>query len=661
MYFASLIHGPMVVKLLRLPLLSVVFLWSMATAQAQDAALDSMLQHYRSGKHSPKLLNDLCWSYVFNDPDSAIFFGKKALALSRRLKNVGNEATAFNRMGVAFDVKHMPDSALLYYHQAVALSKGTGGERATLASALNNIGLIHWNLGELERAVEFYVRSAELFEELDNAKGLANTYNNIGLVLWQDGNLKEALAYTLKALRLRETLNDRYGMAASYTNLGAIHLELPTLDSALYWLKLSVPIKEEIKDGHGLAKSLHNIGYAYQELGRYEDAEKYLRQSLEVSLRLGNSHYAASTLLHLSKGLRHAGNPKGSLEHIARAEALIDSVTDVSLVWKLYEEKARVHAKLGNYEEALRMLFLRNGVKDSLLTAEKSEAMAELETRYRTAVKDRKIEEQERQVAEASLLAQRRNTYIALLVLLLIILLLFGFSYIQFTRRKADRERDAVIIAEREMGLRAVITATEEERKRIAKDLHDGVVQGLTGLKLRLQNQLRTANMDEAEKETFTQTSSLLDESINELRSISHQMMPRALAELGLLPALDDLLEKAFGHSDIRFSFEHHRVDGQRFDERLEISLYRITQELINNIIRHSGAKAVSVQLLRTATHLVLVVEDDGKGFRYEDAANRNGIGLMNISSRAKALNGEVNYTPSPQQGTVATIRIPIA
>lgn len=264
-------------------------------------------------------------------------------------------------------------------------------------------------------------------------------------------------------------------------------------------------------------------------------------------------------------------------------------------------------------------------------------------------------------MAEASLLAQRRNTYIALLVSVLIMLLLVGFSYIQFTRRKAERERDAAIISEREMGLRAVITATEDERKRIAKDLHDGVVQGLTGLKMRLHNQLRQAKMEDAEKDNFIQTSSLLDESINELRNISHQMMPRALSELGLLPALEDLLEKAFGHTDIRFSFEHHRLESERFDERIEISLYRITQELINNIIKHSGAKAVSAQLLKTATHLVLVVEDDGKGFRYEDEANRNGIGLMNISSRAKALNGEVNYSPSPQQGTVATIRIPIA
>lgn len=627
----------------------------------QNAARDSMLQVYRSGHHTPKLLNDLCWSFVFNDPDSAILFGREALSLSRKMGNVGNEATAFNRMGVAFDVKHMPDSALLYYHQAVALSQGKAGEKATLAGALNNIGLVQWNLGELEKAVEFYVRSAELFEELGNRTGLAHTFNNIGLVLWEDGNLNEALAYTKKGLRLRMELNDRLGMAASYSNLGLIFEDTGPLDSAIHYTRLAIPLKEQLNDAFGLAKSFHNLGYIHQTQNDLDKAEEYYRKALAASESVGNERGTASTLMHLGNVLRKKGDLQTAEVMLNQAEARCKADKDGKLLYKIFEEQARIQYASGDFRRAADLQILSNAVKDSIVSIEKSEALEELETKYRTAVKDRKIEEQERQVAEASLLAQRRNTYIALLISLLIILLLFGFSYIQFTRRRAESERDALIIAEREMGLRAVITATEDERKRIAKDLHDGVVQSLTGLKMRLQNQLTTAKMDETEKDSFTQTSALLDDSINELRNISHQMMPRALAELGLLPALEDLLDKAFTHTDIRFSFEHHRLDGQRFDERVEISLYRITQELINNIIKHSGAKAVSVQLLKTATHLVLVVEDDGKGFRYEDKANRNGIGLMNISSRAKALNGEVNYTPSPQQGTVATIRIPIS
>ncbi len=136
--------------------------------------------------------------------------------------------------------------------------------------------------------------------------------------------------------------------------------------------------------------------------------------------------------------------------------------------------------------------------------------------------------------------------------------------------------------------------------------------------------------------------------------------MPRVLGEMGLIPALADMLEKSLGLTEIKYEFEHHNIGEQRFTESIEISLYRICQELINNIIKHSEARAVSVQLLKTKTHLVLVVEDNGKGFKWNDPNSRNGIGLMNINSRAQAIHGEVNYEPSPQQGTVATIRVPL-
>ena len=129
---------------------------------------------------------------------------------------------------------------------------------------------------------------------------------------------------------------------------------------------------------------------------------------------------------------------------------------------------------------------------------------------------------------------------------------------------------------------------------------------------------------------------------------------------MGLIPALADMLEKSLGLTEIQCEFEHHNVENERFKEAVEISLYRICQELINNIIKHSEAKAVSVQLLKTKSHLVLVVEDNGKGFTFDDPNNQNGIGLMNISSRAKAVNGEVNYEPNPKQGTVASVRVPL-
>ena len=297
-----------------------------------------------------------------------------------------------------------------------------------------------------------------------------------------------------------------------------------------------------------------------------------------------------------------------------------------------------------------------------MVTAERSEKIQELETRYRTAEKDRELAEKKAVLAEKNLEIENRNKWIAALGGVAFSILVLAFAGFQVIKRRTQAEKDAAIIAERERGLKAMIEATEEERKRIAKDLHDGIVQSLTALSLRLQKGFSFLKaLPEHEQQKIEGSRKMLDDSIAELRTISHHMMPRVLSEMGLVPAFEDMLNKSLGSSEIKYEFEHHKVENERFEDNVEVSLYRIGQELVNNIIKHSEAKAVSVQLLKTKSHLVLVVEDNGKGFNYDDKTNQNGIGLMNISSRAKAINGEVNYQPSPEQGTVATIRIPLA
>jgi signal transduction histidine kinase len=204
-----------------------------------------------------------------------------------------------------------------------------------------------------------------------------------------------------------------------------------------------------------------------------------------------------------------------------------------------------------------------------------------------------------------------------------------------------------------------VITATEEERRRIAKDLHDGVVQGLTGLKLRIQNLVYGSEVPAELSKGLGETTELISRSIDELRNISHRMMPRALSEMGLVPALNDMLDKTFFGSQTKWSFDHIGMEGIRLDELVEVNIYRIVQELVNNILKHADAGTVSVQLLKNATHLVLIVEDDGKGF--DPTRSGDGIGVLNIHSRAQVLKGAVNFEPGPKTGTVVTLRVPVS
>ena len=162
---------------------------------------------------------------------------------------------------------------------------------------------------------------------------------------------------------------------------------------------------------------------------------------------------------------------------------------------------------------------------------------------------------------------------------------------------------------------------------------------------------------DENQQEDLEIIIEQFSKSAEEVRQVSHQMMPRTLMDFGLVSAIEDLLQNSFKFSDIKYELEHRLTD-QRFDERIEISLYRVLQELINNIIKHSQATEVSVQLIQNKGKLVLFVEDNGKGM---SSNSSDGHGLLNIKSRLDMVKGSVNYEPSPSSGTSATISIPIA
>ena len=260
------------------------------------------------------------------------------------------------------------------------------------------------------------------------------------------------------------------------------------------------------------------------------------------------------------------------------------------------------------------------------------------------------INEQQAQLEADRLTLQNRNRAILALIFGLFGLAVLAWSIVQRNRRKAEREKDRLLLESREASIKAVLTAQEEERQRIAKDLHDGIVQQLGGLKLGLQKEL-------TENSEGSRLLDLLDDSTKQLRDLSHRMMPKALKEFGLIPAMEDMLNNSLGNAGIAFDFEHHGMD-RRLPEHVEITLYRIAQELINNVIKHSAAQAVSVQVIQMRGNAILIVEDDGKGF--DSKQKEGGIGLMNISSRLDTVDGTVNFDASPGGGTLATVRIPI-
>jgi signal transduction histidine kinase/ligand-binding sensor domain-containing protein len=202
----------------------------------------------------------------------------------------------------------------------------------------------------------------------------------------------------------------------------------------------------------------------------------------------------------------------------------------------------------------------------------------------------------------------------------------------------------------------AIIETEEKERKRVAEELHDGLGQLLSTARLNISG--IGSDLQEKDATLWKNSLDLLDEACSEVRAISHNMMPGALIRSGLIEALDDLVEKinATGKLEARFDTELN----ERFPETVEVTVYRITQEVLNNMIRHADASRIVITLHRTATDLALTIADNGKSFDVTSIPGSEGIGWKNIYSRVEMLNGNLQVTSEKEKGTAVFLSVPL-
>ncbi len=227
---------------------------------------------------------------------------------------------------------------------------------------------------------------------------------------------------------------------------------------------------------------------------------------------------------------------------------------------------------------------------------------------------------------------------------------------------RTTKEKYQLQLAEARVRSAALLEGQEEERKRFARELHDGIGQMLTGLKLHVEKIRQTPFTDEKQKQRFEDLRSLLQETIQNTRQIAFNLMPSVLGDFGLEAALQLLSEQTARSSgmDIRFKGVKETV---RLAPVQEIGLYRIAQEALNNAIKHSHATCIDVAVKRTSTDITLKVQDNGKGFLNKNASgpDHSSIihnGLDNMKTRARLLDGKLEIVSKINKGTKIEVKI---
>ena len=632
-----------------------LFCWlSTLSLSAQNSNIDSLkrvLESRQTAKDSAKILIDLCWEYRFINADTARDYGMKALELAQKNGIREYEVEALHNIGVTHEAQGNYDQALGLELKALEFRKEIGDESKT-ANTLNNIGIIYDEQGNYKSALEYYHEARKIYEKLGDEKKIAMVLVNMAIVLKSQGEYAKVIEYYREALAIYQKLKNEFGVAVCYANLGSVFYYLPDYDSALQYSLKATKEFETQNIQQFLGSSLCNAGMAYDKLGDREKAKSYLLKAKMMNKQYDNKKELSFAMIYLSKVYQSEG-----LLQLAETEAseALTIATKINALQQVMEARlalAEIQASKNDFKKAYQEYREYVLIKDSIYQQDKTRQIAQLQTEYETVKKENQIL-QLKQVNE--LKDARLNQSIITIILLVAILggiLAFGFLWKNRITLKQQAELQATRASLREGQLKAVIASQEEERKRFAADLHDGLGQMISALRLSLSNEKVDAN-------ALSHALGVLSDMNVEIRNIAFNLMPQVLMKSGLEEALKEFALRINRTGSVSVAVQTFDLDNDMPAEH-RIALYRICQEWVNNVIKYSGGNHISIQLVKHPQELVLTIEDNGRGFDPNSLLESVGNGWKNINSRLHMIKGSIEIdTQKDRQGTTLIIAVP--
>lgn len=488
----------------------------------------------------------------------------------------------------------------------------------------------HYKKTDLEdEAIDMYTEvlsyhedEGDLGEQINVLLAISDVYAQLGDYVNEQSSIK-------KSKKLNETLRDTAYTIDLLLKEVDNYKRLIELDSAEVKALRAFTIASFALNDNYVSKSLSKLGSIKLMQREYEDASVYLEQSLEFGNFGKHSQEKLDIFNGLSDSYKNMKDFKGAYEYLDKSRLLKDSILN-------YDRLLAINNISRKYETRM------NKKEIKILEMEKSNA----------------IDKTNQQ--------KRANTVLtigfALLSLAIYYIIRFYTQKIKSSRiiavqkEKINQQRFRELEDNLKMkGMQSMIEGQEIERERIAKDLHDSLGGLLSTIKLQFEQLSQSINSTRAKKE-YRKSNELLDTAVEEVRSISRNLQPSALRNLGLIPAINDLINRVEGEHAPEVTFQHYDYP-ENVPTMVNLSIYRIIQEMLNNALKYSQAEEVLIQLTKEGDEIVLLFEDDGVGFEI-DNLKRKGMGLENIKSRVDYLKASLNIDSRVGEGTSYMVHI---
>lgn len=535
------------------------------------------------------------------------------------------------------------DSTMAYSKLALQNPNPIKSQRRDVDS-YNLLANSYYYKGDLKTAIKTYLKIAAILEDGGNPVHLGYLYSNIATLLGETNNDDKQLQYLQKAFKLLDENKDERFIATIASNLGLTYYHTKDTINAIKWSDKALDLSQLSNDLIAKTQSYLTLSLIEKDSDK---SLKYAEQSVLYADQLKNETHQAAAYYRYAAVLNQRGESEKGLNFAERAVDFAQKIGDNITLSQASYTAANIAYELGLKERASEYYRTYAIMKDSVSSVENVRAISEIQTKYET-------EKKEKQIAEQKLKIQRQqaNMYYAFMGGTMLILFLLGFFIYnrklqQLKLKQLQQEKEKAI-------LNSFILGEERERKRISHELHDGIAAMLGAANMSLESIPHLS--PEKGKEQLLKVRRILENSHRDIRHIAHNLLPTVLEEDGLIQATEQFVSEINDTQLVNISVIDKSSKVEDHSKQIQLMLFRVIQELVNNIIKHSQAQNAEIVFSNSPKGVQIEISDDGRG--YEDNNDSGNHGLYSIAQRLKSIGGNFKISKGGHGGTRAKIAL---
>jgi len=653
------------------------------------------------------------------DYGTALLYYDSALRVAEKKNDQVQIAFAYKLIGTEFIFMHQNDTALVYLRKAKKLANRIGND-SIYSMAISNYGYALLQLGMTDSAESNLYESLRHSEKIYDTVSIAIALHQLSIFNIRGGNYEDGIGHALKASFYFEKMGETYYLMKSYNSLANLYEALVEYDTAYFYYARAKTLSEDLGGTEFLNTIIFNMavidfnrGIKLDALGDSTAGTKFKLKAEKVFLNLFQDSKVKTDTLFLSqcygqlaqiyaaneqhlKSIEYAEKaykmaqiikqPKPKLvaleclgdnyrflnQPILSRDYYLECIEEAEMSGQLlpyhniYEKLSILYANLNDYKSSNKYLKIYTFYHDSAVSVEREKQIQLHRTNNRIELlqESNKNKTYENQLLDMQNEQMQYRFSILLTVSLLFVISLLGILVFFRMRAKKNRIIAAQKIQQLEdekrlLAAQSVIIGQENERKRIAQELHDGIGILLSTASIHVAG-VSTASEGEDRSDLIKKANKLLKRAGKEVRKISQNIMPGVLSKFGLKDAIEDLFEKVIDTVNIEVE-KHILCKNERLSENTEIMLYRIIQEMLNNTLKHAKASKIVFSIDRKSNEMQINYSDNGIGFNIDEVDTQKSLGLSGIRSRIDFLKGQMTIKSEPNKGTEYQFTFPIS